>query len=457
MGGTVNTTRKRRRGAAIAGVTAVIVAMFGVSAGPAASQTEKPKATEVGVSASEVHIAVIADVDEPVAPGLFKGAVDGVKAGAAYLNSKAGGGGIAGRKLVVDFYDSKLNPTETRNATITACENDLAMVGTSALFLSSVDDMVNCKDQSGKAVGLPDLGAVVAGIPQACAPISFPAIGSAYDCSTMTQTPQTYNGNQGPSKWLLSQHKGGLHGPMIVSNDTKDANRGGTILALAAQAAGIKADQGTTVAKSARDPQSALTEVVQKMKADGSNYTLMTSTPDQALALRQEATLQGLDTSKIVWDTVSVYGNPVVTQNASAFEGEYQALNFLPFEETSVNKTLAAYVKYVKKVGGHPDQYSAYSFEATMAFAEAAKAAVAAKGVNGLTRSSFIDGVKSLTDFDAGGMAGTHSFKTGKTTACFVEVQFRSGKWVRVYPTKKGTFDCKPQNSVAIKADLLGS
>jgi ABC-type branched-subunit amino acid transport system substrate-binding protein len=241
-----------------------------------------------------------------------------------------------------------------------------------------------------------------------------------------------------------------------VSNDTKDADRGGTVLALAAQHGGIKADQGTTVAKSARDPQSALTSVVQGMKADGSNYSLMTSTPDQALALRQEATLQGLDSSRVVWDTVSLYGTPLAKQNASAIEGEYQALNFLPFEEARYNKTVAAFVKYVRQVGGTPDQFSAYSFEATMAFAAAAKAAVATSGVNGLTRSSFIDGMKSLTDFDADGMAGTHSFKTGRTTSCFVEVQFRNGTWVRVYPTKKGTFDCKAQNGVALKADLLG-
>ena len=30
---------------------------------------------------------------------------------AKYLNSQAGGGGVAGRELVVDFIDSKLNPT----------------------------------------------------------------------------------------------------------------------------------------------------------------------------------------------------------------------------------------------------------------------------------------------------------------------------------------------------------
>jgi hypothetical protein len=440
----------------VAGIIVAGSALVAAGApGTASAAGEQPQATEIGVTASAIHIAVIADVDQPLAPGLFKGAVDGVKAGAAYLNSKAAGGGVAGRKVTVDFYDSKLNPTEARNATITACTNDLAMVGTSALFLTSVDDMVHCKDQAGQEVGLPDLGAVVTGIPQACAPTSFPAIGSAIDCASTTQTPQTYFGNQGAARWLLAKHKGGLHGPMIVASDTKDANRGGTILALAAQHAGIKADQGTTVAKSARDPQSAYTGLVQQMKSDGSNYSLMTSTPSQALELRQEATLQGIDSSKVAWDTVSLYGNPIARDNASSFEGEYQALNFLPFDEAASNKTLAAYLTYMRRVGGTPDQYSAYAFEATLAFGDAAKAAVAEHGVNGLTRSSFVDGVKSLTDFDAGGMAGTHSFQNGRISACFVEVQLRNGRWQRVSPVQKGTFDCSARNIATIKADLL--
>ena len=78
-----------------------------------------------------------------------------MKAGAAYLNSKAGGGGLAGRKVVVDFYDSKLNGNESRNATIQGCENDYALVGTSALFLTEVNDIVNCADQAGAADGHP--------------------------------------------------------------------------------------------------------------------------------------------------------------------------------------------------------------------------------------------------------------------------------------------------------------
>ncbi len=434
---------------------AVALAIAALPAGAQSSST-KPTATEVGVTASEIHIAVVADVDNALAPGLFKGAVDGVKAGAAYLNSKAGGGGLAGRKVVVDFYDSKLNPNETRNGTINSCANDLAMVGTEALFLTSVVDMVNCKDQAGQASGLPDLSAVTTGVPESCAPISFPAVGIQIDCASVTQNPQTYNANQGPAKWLLSQHKSGLHGPMLVSSDTKDANRGGTIGALANQAAGIKADQGTTVTRSGSDPQSAYTSIVQQMKADGSNYAYNSLAANSALQIRSEAQLQGLDSTKVVWDCVSCYGNQLVPQNASAFEGEVQYLSFLPFSEAKTNKTLAAFLKYVKQVGGTPDQFSVYAWEATLAFADAVNATVKTNGINGITRPNLIAGIKTLTTFDAGGMAGTRSFKDAKSTSCFIEVQFKSGKWVRLHPTKAGTFDCKASNAIALKANLLG-
>ena len=48
-------------------------------------------------------------------PGIFKGAADAVQGAAKYINAN---GGIAGRKLVVDVYDSKLNANEARNAFI---------------------------------------------------------------------------------------------------------------------------------------------------------------------------------------------------------------------------------------------------------------------------------------------------------------------------------------------------
>lgn len=440
----------------IVAVTLAGTCTAGLVAGPAGAQSarEAPKATEVGVSSSTIRIGVIADVDNAFAPGLFKGAVDGVKAAAKYLNSKAGGGGVAGRKLVVDFYDSKLEPNESRNATITACQNDLAMVGTSAVVLNTVDDIVNCPNQAGDPVGIPDVSSLTATIAQSCSPVSFPIVGVSFVCSTMDDNPQTYYGNQGEAQYLLSKHND-LHGPMVQGSTGGKGSPNN--LAATMVRAGIEAVPGDPVGVSPIAPQSVYTPIIHDMKQDGSNFALSTSSADQVLAMRNEATLQGLDSSKIVWDAVAVYGNKIVPANASAFEGQYQSLSFLPFEERRTNPMLANFLEYMKKVGGTPDQFSAYSWMATMAFADGVKAAVDKGGVNALTRASLLDGLRTLTDFDAGGMAGAHSFATNKSTSCFVEVQFVSGRWVRVHPKKAGTFDCTPSNSITFKANLTGA
>ena len=60
-----------------------------------------------------------------------------------------------------------------------------------------------------------------------------------------------------------------------------------------------------------------------------------------------------------------------------------------------------------------------------------------------------------MTDFDAGGMFADRNFNTGRPSNCFMTVQFKSGAWERVYPKKKGTFDCKSSNNIAIKANLI--
>ena len=148
-------------------------------------------------------------------PGLFQGVVDGVQSAAKYLNSKEGGGGIGGRKLVVDFIDSKLNGNAARDGVITACQNDFAMVGTAALFLPTVEDQINCTDKAGAATGLPDIGAVVTGVAESCSPVSFPVNPPQLVCSTKDQSEQTYYGNQGDSKYLLKKHKNDLHGSML--------------------------------------------------------------------------------------------------------------------------------------------------------------------------------------------------------------------------------------------------
>ena len=80
-------------------------------------------------------------------PGVLQGIVDGVEGWGKYVNAN---GGIGGRKVQVDFIDSKLNPNEARNAIIKACADDFALVGTGALLLNTVDDEVNCAGRGGE-------------------------------------------------------------------------------------------------------------------------------------------------------------------------------------------------------------------------------------------------------------------------------------------------------------------
>ena len=420
---------------------------------PASAQSSggAPKATEVGVTATQIKIAVLADVDNPFVPGLFQGIVDGVQGAARYLNSKSGGGGLAGRKLIVDFIDSKLNPNQARNGVITACQSDLALVGTSALFLSTVDDEVNCKDQAGANTGLPDVGAIVTGVPQSCSPVSFPVNPPQLICSTKDQHPQTYSGNQGDSKYLLKQHKNDLHGAFLSGNDTKDALRGATVLVDTAINAGIKSDQ--TVTLSGRAPQSAYTPVINKMKADSSNFSLTTMPLDNAVELRSEAQLQGLTDPNIVWECTTCYDRKM-SEHADVMNNTYLPMTYLPFEEASTNATLANFVKYVGKTKANG--FSVFGWTATLAFAQAVNDAVKKVGVNGLTRANLLTALKGLTSFNAGGMFRTVNIGQKIPGPCFLLEQYTGGKFKRIYPTKAGTFDCAPANSVKIKADLIG-
>src|SRR3979490_3444165 len=207
---------KRVRWLAFGAVLMVSVSTLSAPAVPPGAQSggnDAPKTTDVGITATEIHVAVIADVDNPIVPNLFKGSKDAVEGAAKFLNSKAGGGGLAGRKGVVDFYDSKLNANATTNAEIQACQNDVAAVGTSAVSLASVDEMRNCKDSTGAVTGLPDIPFVSTALVQQCSDQSFPMAPPQVICTTSTQHPQTFQPNIGRAYYYDKKYGAGkLHG-----------------------------------------------------------------------------------------------------------------------------------------------------------------------------------------------------------------------------------------------------
>jgi hypothetical protein len=434
----------------VVGVIAAAVTISAPVAASAASDSEKPTASEIGVTATEIRIAVIADVDNPIVPGVFQGSVDGVRGAAKYLNSKAGGGGVAGRKLVVDFIDSKLNANAARNATITACGQDLAMIGTSTSALTSVDDIVNCPDQAGAVTGLPDIPAINGAV-EGCAPLAYPINPNAAICSTVGESPQTYQTNQGAFTYLAKQHKG-LHGAYVYSNDSKGGAATGQVLIHASTGAGITAD--STMGLSALAPQSAFTPVIQSMKSADSNYAYAIGTVNGMISLRSEGQIQGVTDPGNVWVCSAACYDKTMHDQADVMDKTYVPLQFLPFEEVKSNPTLRNFVKFVG--ADKVNAFAAYGWVATLAFADAMKAAVAKHGINGVTRATLLEGIRTLTKFDAGGMLGTVDIANHTLSSCTLLTQFTDDKFVRVWPSKKGTFDCSPKNYVKFQADYLG-
>jgi ABC-type branched-subunit amino acid transport system substrate-binding protein len=432
----------------------VLAISLGVATSPVAAQSaagDKPKATEVGVTAKEIRIAVIADDENQLAPGVFHAMPVGVKAFAKYINSH---GGLAGRKVVIDFIDSHLNADEARNATITACSQDYAMIGTAALFLNNMDDANSCVDKAGAATGLPDLSAVSTDPAEQCSPLNFGLNPPQLDCATKDQATQTYRQNQGPGKYYLRAINKNLHGVFLYSNDLKSSTVSGISLGRASQAGGVKSDG--EIGLSARATQSMFTPAVQQMKAKGSNYAFNGGAFSTMVALRKEAKLQGINPDKIVWDCASnCYDKQFLAQGGADVEGQYAWLQQLPLNEPKSNAALANYIKFV----GGPNNasgFGAYAWLTGLLLRDSVNAIVKRDGVNGLTRAALLAQLKNTHAFNGDGMWGTTDVGNHVPTSCFMLTQVKNGKFARVYPTKPGTFDCKKSNRVQIHANLAG-
>jgi len=439
LGGTLRFSR-------VPAIAVVVVALIGSTVTVAGAQSAPPKADDVGITDSQIRVAVIADVDTPVQPGLFQKSVDAMKAWASVVNK---GGGIAGRKVAIDFIDSKLNPNETRNAIITACANDFAMVGGEALFVSNVDDMVACKDRAGKPIVIPDVPGLALDPAQQCSPVSYVIIGRGPYCATKNDHPQTYVAPQGDALYYLKNNKD-LHGIWTAPGDLKSTKDSLLPTYQAAQDLGIKPDGKGIYDVFQRDPQSAMTPIVQAIKQDNSTFAYSGS--NKMLDLRKEATLQGVTSVKVWGCTQACYSQDFVNQGGADVEGTQSVITTLPFyTEYKLNPTLK---KLVAAVGGidKVDSNAVASWLAALLFQDAVGKATANGGV--LSRQSLFDALKQEHAFKAEGIMGPADVANHLPPGCIVMTQVKNGKLVRTYPKKPGTFDCNKKNLVDIKMDL---
>ncbi len=429
----------------------VVLAASYTGAAPASARSERGGAalgaTDVGVSPTQIRVAVLADVDTPAAPGLFQGSVDAVKGWARFMNRH---GGLAGRKVVIDFIDTHLSADDARNAIIKACQEDFAIVGTSALFVNNVDDLVGCPDKAGNPTGLPDFPVTTTEIVHQCSTVSFAVMGESLDCSTKDDSPQTYRTVLGPTRYYLKRF-GNLHGVFVYPSDLQAAKDAQIPLFQGEQEAGITADREFDLSGLAI--QSAYTPVAQQLKESGSTYARSGLAFNSTVALRKEALLQGVTTVK-VWDCgLQCYDRRLLEQGGADVEGQFVYVPFLPFEDAKANKMLATFLKFTGP--NKADGFGVSAWSAGIFLRDVVEQVVNQGGADALTREAVLAAAPNVNGFDADGMIGRTDVGKQIPTPCYVLMQVKHGEFVRVHPRKTGTFDCDPRNAMSLELDLV--
>ncbi len=417
------------------------------SAAPAGSAGPAGPGTDIGLTATTIKVGMIADVDTSLAPGLFQKSENAVKAWADIVNAN---GGLAGRKVVVDFCDSKLDPNATTNCVINACQNDFALVGTSANALEDLSDIDGCKNAAGKAIGIPDLAAF-AFLPLACDPDTYLIGGYGPYCATAKQNPQTYLANIGDARYYTSQFKN-LHGVFVYDSDVPTLKTDFLPNFQGDEDLGIKADAQGSYAESGSAPESALTPVISAIKAAGSSYVYAGSTPQNTILLEREAKLQGVSSVKVWACNSGCYDSSFYAQGGSVVNGTYAQLDDLPFyTEYQDNPSLAA---LVKQMGGtsNLNNNAVLSYVMCLLFQDAVQKATANGGT--LDRQTLFTALNGESSFDADGIIGPTNVGGHQLSNCDVITQLVNGQWQRVYPTKPGTFDCNSGNTKTIKMNV---
>ncbi len=292
-----------------------------------------------------------------------------------------------------------------------------------------------------------------------CSDESFPIAPPTLQCATKDQHPQTYDANIARG-YYFTQRYGDLHGIYIFSGDSKPARDGafatlGRLRDLGGDGKGVRSDADVDL--NAGAPESEYTSVVQSMKDKHSNYAQCTTEsslhggPAQgggAAGRRRPG--QGLGLQRLM------LRRAVPRKRARLRRGEYVDTLYLPFydpREQQADPMLANFVKYTGR--GKADGLGIYAWSAAVAFRDAVNSVVKAHGDNGLTRANLFAALNQIHTFDADGMLAPIDLAGRRISDCHVLMQVRHGAFVRVQPTKPGTFDCNPKYVITRKLDLL--
>jgi branched-chain amino acid transport system substrate-binding protein len=369
-------------------------------------------ATDVGVTGNSLTVGSVATISGPE-PGLFRGAVAGVQAYFAYINSL---GGVYGRQLKVNVGDDGFECSQDQSETQSMVKSDFAIVGGFSLF-------DNCGAVPLKAApGVPDVHFALS--PQRNAlPNNF------------SIQPATPGAATGPYIWYKSrfgnayQHAAGLYAD--VSASVSQWN-----YAFAAmKSLGYK----LVVTDSYSPTDTNFTSDVIQMRSKGVKFVEIYGDPT-TIARFAEAAMQQ-NWHPVITSPGSAYDLTMLKVGGSSVNGVYTSTPTSLFFNASDARTIPAvalYQQWMRRAapGVTLDLYSVYGWAEAQLFVQA----LDAEGPKA-TRAGMLAQLRKIKTFTDGGLVPPGRPATKGPEVCYVLAHVVNGQFVRVDTPSTG-FRC---------------
>jgi ABC-type branched-subunit amino acid transport system substrate-binding protein len=391
-------------------------------------------ATDVGVTSTTITIGNVSDVTGAV-PGLFEDARFAVQAYAKYFNARYGG--IYGRKLVVEALDSQLDTGAARSASIQACNETFAGVGSISAFDQGAAPVIAaCKSPGG---AYPDLRGLAT-------TDQMKAVANAFPMQAAGTGDQRSFGQYG---WLATKFPQVIKKAVFVYSDGEVTRQNAQQdMEATKNIYGFNWIDEIPVATT----ETNYSPAAQQIKQDGADYVTFVGAYQQAANLAR-AMDQFQFHPTVYMPTVTAYTPNFLKQAGPTVEGGnvYLAMPTSLIEEMDSNPELALYAQWLQQVkpGALPTSLGQFAWAAAALFAQEA-IAVGPK----LTRGALLTRVRNVHAWSANSMIPENDIGGRRMTDCVVVVRIQNNAFHRYLPAsgfrcQDGVYNLKTKKRVA--------
>ena len=385
----------------------------------AAACTASTASNAPGISANAITTGNVSDLSGPV-PGLFQGAVYGVDAYYAYINSQ---GGVCGRQLKMLSADSQTDCTANQNAHTNLMPKVFAFVGSFSLYddcgTQIMEQHPTVPDLS-YALGLGTKKNTVNNFPPQVAPPGYPDGMFCY-------YKNLFGGATSKAGAIYGNLPASAFSERMIENS-------------AVSGCGWHFTDSIPVGET----QTTFSAEIAKLQSDGVKVVFEVATTQANIAeMKREADNSGYHP---IWVVPVAYASDFLTLLGSPqqAEGMYGYNLYSLFFSSADAHNIAEVGLFQKWMNiTHPgaalDLFAMYSWAAAKLFVQEMQAI----GGNP-TQAAFMNAIRSVHSYDGGGIVNQSDVGAHKPSNCYLMWRIHAGEFVR-FDTPAATYRCDGQ------------